>query len=132
MTYKILSVKNEEQIIIMNVEYTFDDLSKLVVDVPVFAPMSVDDISLTLANRGLSEEARIIATNRVLEILPLIPINTEIPIVTPPGDSGSAGTSGDAGGEGSGGDPVADTSGTGEEPGSSGSSGDGGTSEEPI
>ena len=112
MTYKILSVKNEEQIIIMNVEYTFDDLSKLVIDVPVFAPMSVDDISITLANRGLSEEARITATNRVLEILPLIPINTEIPIVTAAGtsgtsgDAGSAGSSGDAGSAGTSGEPI--------------------------
>ena len=117
MTYKILSVKNEEQIIIMNVEYTLDDLSKLVIDVPVFAPSTVEEIAITLANRGMSEQARIIATSKVLEIMHLIPLNTEIPIIVSSGtssesssgtsgDSGTDSTSGDAGTDSTSGDPV--------------------------
>jgi hypothetical protein len=81
MTYKILAVKNEDQIIIMTVEYTFGDSPKLTIDVPVFAPNTIEEISATLVNRGISEHARILATAKVLEILPLIQINTEIPII---------------------------------------------------
>lgn len=81
MTYKILAVKNEDQIIIMTVEYAFSDYPKLTIDVPVFAPNTIEEISATLINRGISEHARILATAKVLEILPQIQINTEIPII---------------------------------------------------
>jgi hypothetical protein len=81
MTYKILAIKNEDQIIIMTVEYNFGDYPTLTIDVPVFAPNTIEEISATLINRGISEHARILATAKVLEILPLIQINTEIPII---------------------------------------------------
>ena len=80
MTYKILSTTQNDETLVVNVEYTFDDLTTSVIDVPIFAPDSLESVNTSLTNRGLSEQNKRVLTTQVSSIIPNIVIGEVITI----------------------------------------------------
>lgn len=80
MTYKILSTSQNQETIILTVEYTLDDSTILTTDIQIFAPESIEYINQTIVTRGIFEQNRITISNKNQELLNQIPINQTIDI----------------------------------------------------
>jgi hypothetical protein len=71
MDYKILSKSQNDQVIVMEVEYNLVSTS-MTTSVSVFTPATLDDIHNACVNRGISEQARIDSIAQVSELFPTI------------------------------------------------------------
>ena len=68
MPYRIVSVKQEEETVTTEVEFTLSDGSVVKASVPHFAPQSQSDIEEGLANREATEETRLAMTRKAAEV----------------------------------------------------------------
>lgn len=73
MKYKILNSSQNEETVTVRVEYTLEDNSTLTLDVPIFMPQTVDDITTGIENRAMSEQAKLDATKVAKELMSQIP-----------------------------------------------------------
>ena len=71
MNYKILSTKQVEDMIFTEVEYDTGS-EKVTVSIPHFRPKTVADVELGIANRAISESAKLDAKVVCEQILPMI------------------------------------------------------------
>jgi hypothetical protein len=73
MNYKIISKSQNEQVIVLEVEYNLVS-SSMTTQVSVFSPATNDDIHSACVNRGISEQMRIDSIAQVSELFPTISI----------------------------------------------------------
>ena len=73
MDYKIVSASQNEQVIVLEVEYNLVSTS-MTTSVSVFTPATLDDIHNACVNRGISEQMRIDSIAQVSELFPTIVI----------------------------------------------------------
>lgn len=79
MTYKILSTRQNEEILYTEVEYNFD--GKLVtIDLGHSAPRSSQEIEDNIKLRATTELYKIQATAQLTELISKLPIDVEKPI----------------------------------------------------
>ena len=69
MAYEIKNVVQNEEILTVTVEYTFDDNSVKTIDVPIFRPTSKQDVITGIENRYASEVVKLEAEKKAKEIL---------------------------------------------------------------
>lgn len=62
MKYRILATKVEGEILMTQVEYTFEDGSSQTIEVAHFAPKSKEEVIQGILNRGETEQAKRNAT----------------------------------------------------------------------
>ena len=80
MKYTINTTSQSDETLNVNVTYTMNDGSELILDVPIFAPQNADDVTTGIENRALSEQAKIDRTKVVENIIDEIPVGEVITI----------------------------------------------------
>ena len=80
-TYTILSTRQEENLLFTMVEYDFDG-TILKIEIPHYAPQSVQDIEQGIINRGITELKKIEDARVIAQLSGTLPISTpqELPI----------------------------------------------------
>jgi len=80
MTYKILTTRQQEQILFTEVEYDFEKNGKVIVEMAHFNPQSKEEVETNITNRAQSELQKLQIIESINLLVPEIEVNTIKPI----------------------------------------------------